>query len=310
MLVSSSFPFAAHLGGWRLRRVVPRARWLVDIGDPFSVGAETGAVDRPWYRGLDRRAEAGVLRACDAISVVTAGTARLLSRELSIPLSRFSVIPHLAPSVIPARREAPEGPIRLGYFGVLHQRIRRPDFLLDLVERMTRVARTPVELHLWGSVWRCEEAFRSVQHLMGRAVFLHVAIPHERMIAEMHRMTALVNLGSTLSYALASKLPQYAALHKPILHLGTRADDPCASFLESYPDRLLLTAPDGRATPDHADRVLAFLRAPRSADDRSAFEAFLRPHRIGEISGRYLALLTGEAAAAPARAPVLKIARP
>src|SRR5262249_10931542 len=52
-LVSVSHPFTPHLVGLTVKHRQPRLRWLVDIGDPFSLLDEIPLNNPRLYRGLN-----------------------------------------------------------------------------------------------------------------------------------------------------------------------------------------------------------------------------------------------------------------
>src|SRR5262249_55086558 len=103
-VISVSHPFTPHLVGLAGKRRRPARRWVVDVGDPFSLLAEIPLNNRALYGALTRRAEAAVLRAADAVAV-TVERCRA-DYEAAFPESRgkFAVIPPLLS--LPARGEA------------------------------------------------------------------------------------------------------------------------------------------------------------------------------------------------------------
>ena len=83
----------------------------------------------------------------------------------------------------------------------------------------------------------------------------------------------LLSLGNDLDNQVPSKLFEYFAAGKPVLHLAKRADDPCLSYFDRWPLALCLfesegtgadvTARLGRFLADEGGRTLPFAEAER-----------------------------------------------
>lgn len=265
-VITVSHPFSGHMVGLSLKRALPGLRWIADMGDPFSLADTVASNNAALYRRRNRRAEAAVLRECDAVSVTVEGCRTVLADTFAVDPAKIAVIPPLLSlpepeSAAPAPEFAEKETVDLVYLGVLYPSLRPPDALLDLFAGMhARCAR--LRLHFFGDVRGCEAAFARHQALMGRAIHLHGPIPRAAVAPTMAAADILVNIGNGTAHQLPSKLVEYVAAGKPILNIAQSRTDTAAAFLDGHPASLTVTPGDGLSASDRIDRALDFVRRP------------------------------------------------
>jgi glycosyltransferase involved in cell wall biosynthesis len=113
--------------------------------------------------------------------------------------------------------------------------------------------------------------------------------PRDAAAAALAGADVLVNVGNESADQLPSKLVEYAAAGKPILHIA-RQQDASAEFLGGYPDALTLLDA-GMPTPDQVQALAAFVRSLPRALGMEARERWIAPYRLPSIAARYEALL-------------------
>jgi glycosyltransferase involved in cell wall biosynthesis len=266
-VVSVSEPFTGHLVGLDLRERLPEARWLVDLGDPFSFLERTPTNNRALYRRLNAAVEREVFRRADAAAVTTVPTRDIYRKLFPESAAKVHVVPPLAPDLdaLPPHPPVFSGDrVRLVYSGTLLRAIRSPEFLLRLFETLQRTRFAGrVELHFLGNVGDCRECFEPYRGWIGRGIFLHGKVSREHAVQAMREAAVLVNLGNDTSFQLPSKVLEYAALGKPVLNLSASGDDSSARFLTGYPAAQCWVEPRGPLDPAEAERRLdALLSAP------------------------------------------------
>ncbi|MBI3706637.1 MAG: hypothetical protein HY246_02980 [Proteobacteria bacterium] len=293
-LVTVSHPFTSHLVGLALKRELPRLRWLVDIGDPFSFFHEIPINNRALYARRNTRAEGEVLAAADGIAVTLEAARTAYAQAFPHSAVKMGIVPPLMPEVALTTPVPANDKLRLVYSGTLYRAIRDPDYLLRLFAGLN--AREPrAELHLFGQVHDCAESFAPYRDRIDRSIFLHGPVAHERALTEMGRAAALVNIGNRTAYQVPSKIIEYMAVGRPILNLAADADDSSTEFLAGYPDALTLVT--GITPPDDATitRVATWLARPPSISEE-ARAGLLRPYTADAIAAAYLDLVRGPAA--------------
>ena len=67
----------------------------------------------------------------------------------------------------------------------------------------------------------------------------------------------LINIGNTVQFQIPGKLFEYMSIRKPIVHISSMKDDPCATYLNQYPLSLFI---DVEELPEEAAlRIVDFL---------------------------------------------------
>jgi hypothetical protein len=272
-LVTVSHPFTPHLVGLGLR---PR-RWVADIGDPFSLLAETPLNNAALFAGLNRRAEGRVLARADAVAVTVVTAREAYAAAFPESAAKSSVVPPLLSLPEPASINPLEaGGAHLVFVGTLYRALRNPAPLLALFAEMRR-RRPDLTLHFFGELHDCRDLFAPSPE----GVRLHGAVPREVAAAAMRHATALVNIGNATPHQVPSKLVEYVAAGRPIINLAGSPADTSAAFLAGHPATHIAR---------DAAEVLRFLdEAPPVPADWT--ERFLAPYRLDAVARAYEQLL-------------------
>lgn len=167
--------------------------------------------------------------------------------ELAFP----SLVPPQAEVVDPNRGR---GEIRCVFCGTLYPELRSPDFALEL---FTKLDDPDVHLTMVGRGWehfpRQAEAARRV---LGARAELYGPVPPAHARTLVGQADILLNLGNAVDNQIPSKLFEYFATGRPILHLAAGSRDTALPYLARYPLALVLQSSEG-ATP----QVIAALRS-------------------------------------------------
>ncbi len=233
VLISVSTPFTGHLVGRSVHHQYPAARWIVDVGDPFSLQDIDAPNNRRLYGWLNRRVERDIFRQADAISVTTPATLDRYAAAFPESAAKLHLIPPLlsVPALSDDPDPAADDRIRLVFAGRLYPDIRRPDFLLKLFAGLLNTPlQDRLELHIYGYIREVYDAFKPYTALIDRQIFLHGVVPHAGVMEAMRRASLLVNIGNRTAYQLPSKVVEVASLGKPILNLIQIADDSSVAF--------------------------------------------------------------------------------
>lgn len=292
-IISVSPTFTAVLAGGAALRTYPRARWIIDLGDPFSLETDIPSNNRTLYAGLSRRVERRAFARAHGISVTTPQTAARYAAVFPESAGKIQVIPPLLSIPAPGVQAPffPRGAARRWvYVGTLYRRLREPQFMLQLFE--AERARDPgCELHIFGDVNAFASSLADWRARLGGAVHVHGLVPREAVARAVAAADLLVNIGNTTRDQLPSKVVEYAASGKPILNLARSADDGSATFLASYPDALTLLDTGMPPARGQLEELAGFtaslprLLAPQRVD------AWLAPYRLSSVAARYESLL-------------------
>jgi glycosyltransferase involved in cell wall biosynthesis len=293
VVVSVSPAFTAVLAAQAARRGAPHCRWLIDIGDPFSLQEHAPPNNPALYGALNRRVERRALEEASAIAVTTARTAERYAAAFPEAAEKLQVIPPLLS--IPDAAASPfrvDGAIRILYVGRLYRGLREPRFLLELFAALcAQRPQTRYELHLFGEAHEFEGPLLDWKRRLGERLSVHGVQSREATAAAVAGADVLVNLGNESADQLPSKVVEYAAAGKPILNLARQDDDVSSAFLRTYPDTLTLL--DRGAAPDarQVEALGAFVREMPRALSAEQRERWISPYRLPAIAAQYEALL-------------------
>lgn len=250
-VISVSHPFSGHVVALRARHCAARARWMVDIGDPFHLMRDPSPNNRRLYGWLSHQVEARVLAVADAITVTTEPTRQAYLRHFAIGPENVCVIApllSLPPDPTPSPAAA-DGTVRMVFVGTLYRNLRSPRFLLECHAAL-RAALLPLrlELHFYGATNDCGDELRAACRRAEDAIVVHGLVGRAAAHQAMVDADVLVNIGNRSETQLASKVVEYMAMGKPILNLTGLAADPSVDALADYP--AALTVHHGDDPPD------------------------------------------------------------
>ncbi len=308
VLVTVSLPFTGQVLGRAAKRVFPNLHWLADMGDPFSIQAHP--LNNSWLYGTwSRRLEQEVLVKSDAC-VVTHSAARAAYLEhFGAMAEKLAVAPPLL-HPLPQRSETVSGSkkpaTQLGYFGALYAPVRRPEAFLQLFEHCRAFrpeGQNPLEAHFYGDIF--PEFYAQLTAVEG--VFLHGLQSRQVVRAAMQEVDVLVNIGNTTNYQLPSKVVDYLAAGKPVVHLSFVEPDPFVIAWGNAPGLLVVRVPPGGFSPPEIQRCLDFFENLPECLTGETLRAYVQPFTLEAVAKKYTALIPAlqvvESSAAVAESP-------
>lgn len=172
---------------------------------------------------------------------------------------RVQDFPSLAPAAGVAAKKSEKGRRRCVFAGSLYPELRTPHYALALFRALDD---PDWELVFVGGGWESyppglPEAARAV---LGDRLVITGALPRAEAEGYLAGADVLLSLGNGVSNQVPSKLFEYFAAGKPVLHLAKRADDGCLAPLARWPLALCLFESEGAGGPVLA-RLAAFLQS-------------------------------------------------
>lgn len=149
------------------------------------------------------------------------------------------------------------GVVNLVYAGTLTWAARNPSCTLEIA-RLLSCQDLPIVLHVYGA----GDAMRAVAECAGRyphAVKHHGSVTAEEASRAIGAADVLVSIGNSDTAQTPSKVFEYMATGKPILHIAKTADDPVIEVLSRYP--LAVTAVEDTALSSaEIERIRYYIR--------------------------------------------------
>lgn len=129
------------------------------------------------------------------------------------------------------------------YAGALNAGVRDPLNLTRLFEGYSEREGEPLKLHAF-CMGDGIEAVREAQGRCPRDIELHAPVAREELLDAYASADVLVSVGNNVADQKASKITEYMATGKAIVHVACRDDDPVVPDIERYPLGLVLRAGD------------------------------------------------------------------
>jgi glycosyltransferase involved in cell wall biosynthesis len=293
-LVTVTPSFSAALIGGAVARNKEGMRWVLDMGDPFTLATESPANNFLLYGALNRRVERAMFQRASAVSLTNSSIQREYAELYPESAKKLFVIPPLLSldAMNSVKWEAAVSPyddvIRVVYVGSLYKSLRRPDFLLALFMALTKeMGPKHLELHCLGRTDECRDAFVPYALQIGQTIILHGLVARESAFMAIREASIVVNLGNTNHCQLPSKLVEYMALGKPILNIIQTEADPSLALLQGYHSALTLLAAGTLPTIEQVHKVGQFIDQSVRVEGCVADSVRLDQFKLTAIADQY-----------------------
>lgn len=227
-----------------------KASWQMD---PYAANhsySAPGAFDR----------EKELLAALDAVFIAPAMTQYYAP---GAPLEGYAAKAHVLdfPSLVPPL-PAPQvqkdgGRLRCVFVGSLYPTLRTPHYALELFCALND---PKLELVFVGGGWENYPAnlLEPYRKILGDRLIVTGPLPAVRAAEEVAKADVLLSLGNGVDNQVPSKIFEYFAAGRPVLHLAKLENDPCRPYFNRWPLALTLLESEGTG-PEVLARLSAFL---------------------------------------------------
>ena len=269
-VISVGLPFTCHLIASTLKEVYPYLHWHQDIEDPFSYSEEFWVNNFDRYRQKNIEAERKAFELSDSISVTNP---RAKSKyELLFPkyAHKLCVIyPMFAKTKSTSKidLDLASDKIHIAYFGSFYERVRSPEPLLSLLERIQKINAEEFHkfhFHFFGQQNRFSlPIFKFFESLQGQ-ITLHGLKDRDYCIAAMSEVDFLINIGNITDYHLPSKVVDFLYCNKPLINVISSKDDATIPLLAGKIEtcKLFINEKDGVFL---AEKLWSFINRKRIA---------------------------------------------
>ena len=275
MVVAVLQPAAAPEAARRLKKRYPSPKYLLYDLDTVS-DSSLGRFEKLLYAVYSKKVlrwERKIYGAFDLIVHLDSHKEHFHKKQYRSYLTKtlFQGVP-----LLDIRNDCKSGGLReapvLIYAGRFYPSLREPQHLLDVLSlaNKKRGGRLAVDVYTDGEYVRKI----SNRYSADDGVFVHDYLSQDEINSKMEEADVLISLGNNGTNMFPSKIVTYVALMKPIIHLYQSKDDPVISYLENYPDALLLDV--GADINDNAQAIVNFLEAEHMPINRSEIEELYR----------------------------------
>ncbi len=231
-LLTINSPFPAHLAGQKFKQKNPHVRWLTFTVDPFARASDFSKrwLFRLYKIRIDKATEKGVFKAAD-LNFVSEEVYETDTEMFSDVKEKVIPIPYLLQRTESAGGELrfPSSKINLIYTGRFYRSIRNPEYFLRL---FCQIENPDINLHLF-AFSDCDELIEKYINLSSGRIIRHTPVTQDQIPDILNQANILVSVGNSTASFKPSKLFEYLATGKPILHINQSNQHD--EVLEKYP---------------------------------------------------------------------------
>ena len=238
VIISVSLPFSSHVAAYIINKE-KRKKWIMDIGDPFSLKSNAFENNKYFYKSLNYFFENKFFKMADQI-VFTHKDASLEHKEffninnekieIGNPISAFSKNVYQSSKTYNYNIE----PIKIGYFGILTKGVRSPNEVLKYFQNLDYVFHWYTNPDSKNMI--LQNNIDQNKHLFFDMVPRNEAL--EIMVTSFHCLLSIGNLNAS---QLPSKVIEYISTGKPVIHFAEIANDPVIKISEKFKNLIVVT---------------------------------------------------------------------
>lgn len=228
-VISVSLPFTSHVCASIVVKEL-KTKWVMDIGDPFSLKEQSPENNTILYSFLNRFIEKKYYNKADQIFFTHQEVLDFHQKKFKIKNSKLKIghpIFEILNKNILLSKEYNYNklPINIGYFGIFTDKIREPFNYINYIANNLGDEFN----HYWYINEESKKYFTPFQDQGNH--FFEQLIPREEAIKKMiNNFHLLLSIGNTNKYQLPSKVIEYISLGKPVIHFAEIPSDPLYRF--------------------------------------------------------------------------------
>ncbi len=239
-IVPLVFPFETVLAALDYKRINPNIQVFPYLFDDFveSGSLHVSKIARGLKRGRHLRLERRMLEEAEAILSMHPLREHF---EINFDKPLVDKITFLEHPLLITTQERPRPPddciTRLCFTGSLIRKVREPDYLLDVLSSIRTSTQLRADFYVMGN-----DADKVRTKTVGDAIQIvnHGQVPKTEADTAVRNANILINIGEVQGKQVSSKIFEYMATGKPIIHFAYVEDDVVSKILAKYPLALCL----------------------------------------------------------------------
>tara|TARA_X000000950_G_scaffold122105_1_gene153156 strand:- start:1903 stop:2805 length:903 start_codon:yes stop_codon:yes gene_type:complete len=237
LIISVSLPFSSHIAAYIINKDKNK-KWIMDIGDPFSLKTNAFENNRYLYKSLNYYFENKFYKKAHQVVFTHQESAdehkiffNMPENKVTIgsPISTFSQ--ELFQKSVSFDYEAK--PITIGYFGVLTKGVRSPSQVLKFFQQ------TDFVLH-WYTNSDSKEMIKQNKIDFNRNKLFDMVTRNEALEKMVTSLHCLLSIGNLNPAQLPSKIIEYISTGKPVLHFVEIKDDPVLEIAKEFSNLIVI----------------------------------------------------------------------
>ena len=239
LLITVSLPFSSHIAGYLINKKNNK-KWVMDIGDPFTLKKDAPENNYLLYGALNKYFENKLYSLADKIMFTHNDAMHTHKEYFKLPNGKVVVANPISKFDKEIYQKSLNYnynslPIKFGYFGIFTKGVRSPINLLETLRKKKNI-----EFHWYvNNDSQSEIIFNNLES----ESILHSIVPRKKalniMAESMHCLLSIGNLNPT---QLPSKVIEYISTGKPVVHFVEIENDPVIKIANDFDNLFIITS--------------------------------------------------------------------
>ena len=239
VLVTVSLPFSSHIAGYLINKKIGKP-WIMDVGDPFTLKTTAPENNSFLYGRLNKHYETKFYQQASKVLFTHDDARKIHIKEFHInpsitavgqPISKFRE--HLYEQT--KNYNYTNNDIKFGYFGIFTHGVRTPVNFINFLDKFQNY-----EMH-----WYINSDSESILQKNNLNSSKHIFNSHVARDEALQLMTkafhCLVSIGNLNPNQIPSKVIEYIATGKPVIHFAEINDDPVIHIADEFDNVFIVT---------------------------------------------------------------------
>jgi hypothetical protein len=239
VLVTVSLPFSSHIAGYLINKKIGKP-WIMDVGDPFTLKTTASENNSFLYGRLNKYYEGKFYQQASKVLFTHDDARKIHIKEFQInpsitvvgqPISKFRE--HLYEQT--KNYNYTNNDIKFGYFGIFTHGVRTPVNFINFLDKFQNY-----EMH-----WYINSDSESILQKNTLDSSKHNFNSHVARDEALQLMTTsfhcLVSIGNLNPNQIPSKVIEYIATGKPVIHFAEINDDPVIHIADEFDNLFIIT---------------------------------------------------------------------
>ena len=239
VLVTVSLPFSSHIAGYLINKKIGKP-WIMDVGDPFTLKTTAPENNSFLYGRLNKHYETKFYQQASKVLFTHDDARKIHIKEFQInpsitavgqPISKFRE--HLYEQT--KNYNYTNNDIKFGYFGIFTHGVRTPVNFINFLDKFQNY-----EMH-----WYINSDSESILQKNTLDSSKHNFNSHVARDEALQLMTksfhCLVSIGNLNPNQIPSKVIEYIATGKPVIHFAEINNDPVIHISDEFDNLFIIT---------------------------------------------------------------------
>jgi hypothetical protein len=239
VLITVSLPFSSHIAGYLINKKIGKP-WIMDVGDPFTLKTTAPENNSFLYGRLNKHYEMKFYQQASKVLFTHDDARKIHIKEFQInpsitavgqPISKFQE--HLYEQT--KNYNYTNNDIKFGYFGIFTHGVRTPVNFINFLNKFQNY-----EMH-----WYINSDSESILQKNTLDSSKHNFNSHVARDEALQLMTksfhCLVSIGNLNPNQIPSKVIEYIATGKPVIHFAEINDDPVIHIADEFDNLFIIT---------------------------------------------------------------------